>query len=298
MRALILSGGGYRGVFEAGYLIARNWNFDVVFGTSVGALNGMMVAQDKRNHLGDIWASVIHDGLRFHRKPKWYEYITFLNRFGRLGYYTNNIKDIVKQHIGTFTRPYICTVSDLIYGKLWYVAIANSGSDYACEWRNPNSSVVVKRIADAEEVANIITASTSIPGMFPPIKLHDMYLVDGGVRDITPLSEAIRVGADHLTIVNCSPSYIDKEAAPKNVVDVVTRSIGILTHEIDRNDVGMAKLCNKLAEEEFEIDGKHYRHVDIEIVRPDKNYIQDSLNPTREQLLEAYGYGVDKACQQ
>lgn len=46
-RALVLSGGGSKGAYEAGFLLAAkelNQHFDIVTGTSIGALNGALVA--------------------------------------------------------------------------------------------------------------------------------------------------------------------------------------------------------------------------------------------------------------
>ena len=59
--ALVLSGGIAQGVYEAGVvrsLIARNYHFDVICGTSIGALNGALIAQGDHVLLSEIWASI------------------------------------------------------------------------------------------------------------------------------------------------------------------------------------------------------------------------------------------------
>src|ERR1700685_3734806 len=57
VRALILSGGGARGAYEAGVAaaLAEQMNFDIVCGTSIGAVNGFAVAQGMADQLEAIW---------------------------------------------------------------------------------------------------------------------------------------------------------------------------------------------------------------------------------------------------
>jgi NTE family protein len=46
-----------------------------------------------------------------------------------------------------------------------------------------------------------ILASTAIPLLFPPVKIGKDYYGDGSLRNYTPLSSAIRVGAEKLLVV-------------------------------------------------------------------------------------------------
>ena len=57
-RALVLSGGGSKGAYEAGFLLAAkelNQHFDIVTGTSIGALNGALVAMGDYEGLEYTW---------------------------------------------------------------------------------------------------------------------------------------------------------------------------------------------------------------------------------------------------
>ena len=60
MHALILSGGGARGAFEAGVATAlyEQEHFDLICGTSIGALNGAALAQDQPELLRDTWREI------------------------------------------------------------------------------------------------------------------------------------------------------------------------------------------------------------------------------------------------
>jgi NTE family protein len=57
LRALILSGGGARGAYEAGAAaaLAERMHFDIVCGTSIGGVNGFAVAQGMAPLLEAIW---------------------------------------------------------------------------------------------------------------------------------------------------------------------------------------------------------------------------------------------------
>jgi predicted acylesterase/phospholipase RssA len=60
MKALVLSGGGARGAFEAGVIASLQsaGPFDVICGTSAGAINGAFAAQDAYTDLASVWATI------------------------------------------------------------------------------------------------------------------------------------------------------------------------------------------------------------------------------------------------
>ena len=60
MRGLVLEGGGAKGSFHIGVLKAlfeSGYTFDGVAGTSIGAINGAIVAQGDFDKLYDLWYS-------------------------------------------------------------------------------------------------------------------------------------------------------------------------------------------------------------------------------------------------
>ena len=60
-RALVLSGGIAEGVYEAGVikaLLEDGYEFDVICGTSIGALNGSLLAQGEPDRLFRIWKEI------------------------------------------------------------------------------------------------------------------------------------------------------------------------------------------------------------------------------------------------
>jgi NTE family protein len=61
MKALVLIGGGTRGAYEAGVvqgLADAGQGFDLVCGTSIGAINAAFYAEDLLPELGQMWKSI------------------------------------------------------------------------------------------------------------------------------------------------------------------------------------------------------------------------------------------------
>lgn len=69
--------------------------------------------------------------------------------------------------------------------------------------------VIATNLADGQPViinkgslTNAIQASIAVPGVFPPVRIGDDYLVDGGVASPTPIAEALAWGADIVIAVD------------------------------------------------------------------------------------------------
>jgi len=60
MRVLILSGGGFKGAFQVPIInkLLQEEEFDLILGTSVGAINGAMAAQGELNTLNNFWDAI------------------------------------------------------------------------------------------------------------------------------------------------------------------------------------------------------------------------------------------------
>ena len=61
MKALVFSGGGAKGAYQMGVwkaLKKLNMKFDIVTGTSIGAINGMMYVQNNYYKCLKLWNSI------------------------------------------------------------------------------------------------------------------------------------------------------------------------------------------------------------------------------------------------
>jgi NTE family protein len=59
----------------------------------------------------------------------------------------------------------------------------------------------VERLLSAGSVVDAVMASTAIPGVFPPVRIGDRDLIDGGVANNTPISTALSLGARRVVVL-------------------------------------------------------------------------------------------------
>ena len=52
------------------------------------------------------------------------------------------------------------------------------------------------------KIANAITASTAVPGVFSPVAMDDRYLIDGGIIEKLPVDTVIEMGAEAVLAVD------------------------------------------------------------------------------------------------
>jgi len=92
---------------------------------------------------------------------------------------------------------------------------------------------------DKGDLASIIRASCSVPGVFVPKKIEDEYYVDGGVRANTPVEVLKKMGADKIIAVtfNCNKN---STFSIENVVGISTQAFNIMTHSSNVNEIHLA----------------------------------------------------------
>lgn len=179
---LVLSGGGGRGAYEVGVIKALNEagiNFQLVAGTSVGALNGALVASGKIDKMVEIWENI--------------------NPFKVIGI---NPGTLMNGSLLT-TKPLEKLIRDGIDEKSAKKIIDSPGrlivlsSDLKTK-----QAVIHQNFKNYEEIVKALLASSAIPIAFPFQKLLYngeeknllMQLIDGGIINNFPIKEAIETG--------------------------------------------------------------------------------------------------------
>jgi predicted acylesterase/phospholipase RssA len=85
-------------------------------------------------------------------------------------------------------------------------------------------------------------ASSAIPAAIEPETIEGVQHVDGGVVDLAPLRAAVAAGATHILTVMMSPRVAAPDPGKKeNLLQVAIRAIDMLSDEIGRNDVEVAR---------------------------------------------------------
>jgi NTE family protein len=152
-----------------------------------------------------------------------------------------------------------------------------------------------RRVAQAATLGpEHILASASIPFLFPPVKIDGGYFTDGCLRQNTPLSPALRLGADKVLVIGTAQaqSALDtsqslRDTQAPGVLAVLGKAVDALM--LDRLEYDLARLNgfneilkdgqaifgdefgSKLNEMVTRIRGVPYRSVDVVCVRPSQD---------------------------
>jgi NTE family protein len=242
---IVLSGGGARGAYEAGVVAGimevlkpKRAPFDVLCGTSVGALNAAYLASHA--HVPDMnapglisqWQALdLNRHLRFDlrgvlgRKSKLSSLPpmaagpvapTGPRYIGRSMLKTGAIDELVEHAVlwdklrenvqNGLVRALIVAALHITTGKTTLFAEMTGGATYKST-RDPRRTPLVGPIS-----AEHILASAAIPLLFPARRVGSEYYCDGGVRYNTPIAPAIRAGAERLVVISLlsdSPEELD-----------------------------------------------------------------------------------------
>jgi NTE family protein len=219
--ALILSGGGARGAYQAGVLKGlaellpeKNKSpFQIVSGVSAGAINGAKLACDLDSFanavekINYLWSQLTHeqvfktDFLSLNKLSLAFVGGRSLSIDSMLD--TAPLRNLLKTHCD-FSK----IKKNLNAGHLESLIITannyNSGS--AVSFVQTSSANLAwtesRRVAKLAEInEEHIMASSAIPLLFPPIKVDRQYYGDGCVRNNTPCSPSIRMGAEKLFVI-------------------------------------------------------------------------------------------------
>ncbi len=201
--ALVLSGGSARGFAHIGVLQVLEENhvpIDSIIGTSIGALVGGLYAAGKLNQFTEKAISLSKNRIL----------TLFLERKMKRG---NTNTRTIEPFLREFTAGK--KIQDLVIA---FTAIAT-------DLRTGKETFINKG-----DLMEAILASISIPGIFQPVKMGNKLLVDGGVVDPLPQHYG-HVIAKKVIAINAMPCEF-KYKEESDVFDIISESIGIMTHEL------------------------------------------------------------------
>ena len=207
MLAVVLSGGGAKGAYEVGVwkaLRKMHIKYDVVTGTSIGALNGMMMTQNEFYRCIRLWKNINYDVLYddFKKITSSKEmYLEYLNKIFDGGIDTNKIEQIINEHY----KP----------NKLY-----NSKIGFGVVSFNLSTRKVVystKKNTRPDKLKKYILASATCFPFFKPTKIGTDVLVDGGYYDNLPINLAVELGATEIIAVDLRAVGIRQKIRNKEV---------------------------------------------------------------------------------
>lgn len=321
-KALVLSGGGTKGIFQLGaldYLIReRREQFRIICGVSVGALNATMVAQglDYFEKLKAIWMRQAEAGIeliqeRFTLAGKVISAVLpggiLYHRLGEINGIQDNtgLRETIDENTRDLQNNLKKTGTHLRIG----VVSLQTGKYYAL---NPVDTAL------APHAAEVILASTAIPIVFSPGEFPyngSEQWIDGGINQVTPIEDAIEVAEtqeiplSEVIVIGTAPLETEPTSREfKGLIDIGIRVEHILSTQIDKQGFGIFQLRNALfqiresfgmlprrkrtaLEEIFKNAlGDHYeflmrrRSIRVLVIHPDP----DQWEPFREHVRDRY----------
>jgi NTE family protein len=245
--ALVLSGGSIKGAFQAGAVnvtLHSGIEPSAIYGISVGSLNG--------GFLADRAGAAARAG----RKPNWPQigdelalfWLNKITSFGVIGKKRNSFSLLWNILWSKFngvldTGP----LHALIKTTLNEENLRESPVVFQAGSVNLRDGSLLQSRADESYpmMRDFILASTAIPIVMPISFVKQLSLLDGGVRDVAPLSAAINDGADEIICVLCQQEQLEPvDVRYGNLMELAERLMEIVVAETVSNDIDRARQIN------------------------------------------------------
>jgi NTE family protein len=194
--AFVLGGGGVLGAVEVGMLRAlleRDLVPDLVLGTSVGALNGAMVARQPDlgvvDRLTELWAATAESRDVYGDRP-----LRTVRRAVSSGthiYSSQPLRARLQEEFGETriedlpVRLEVCAASIERAAEHWFT----SGP-----------------------IVPAVLASAAVPGLLPPAEVDGEHFLDGGLVNSIPVGRAVELGATRIFVLQVG--RIDRPLKP------------------------------------------------------------------------------------
>lgn len=242
VRAIVLSGGGVKGAFQVGALLRafddHQLTGDAWFGVSTGNLTAALCAQS-RTHAGQrhllekartIYHAISGNG-DIYRGSRWWPVLAWKALKQQALFDPAPLAALLRRHISperlAVGVPFSCGVVEL-----------ESGEYVRFEGTDPH-------------VLDAILASASMPVYFPPVQIGGRHYIDGGIRDQTPLREAVAWLKAHpdpdkeVWVYLTSPLDAPRATGPwRTATTIGARCLSLALHEIYEEDVADLRLKN------------------------------------------------------
>ena len=265
--ALVLEGGGMRGVFTCGvldYLMDHHSQFPYAVGVSAGACNGLSYMSHQRGRGKysniDLLAKYKYIGIRpllkrrglidqqllFHRFPDRilpYNYKAYADNPNRFEMVT----------------------TDCYTGK-------------ACYWEEKH---------DEKRIIDIVKASSSLPYACPVIYVDGRPMLDGGIVDSIPLLRAQNQGYSKLVVV-----LTRNRGYRKSIKEVFVPAF--IYKEYPRLRVALRNR-NKLYNEQLELVERLEDEGKIIVIRPENPIVVGRMETSVKKLTDLYNEGYQCA---
>jgi len=238
--ALVLPGGGARGAFQVGVLKAlaellprgSPSPFDVISGTSAGAINSVVLATKARRfqvavaELDRVWSHFrCHHVYRTDNRTMLRSSLHWLASIVLGGFLVGTPKSLLDNSplrallSRNIRFPRIQDAIDNGWLEALTVTAASYDSARSTSFFQASGNATpwsrTRRVGVRANVnLDHLMASIAVPMIFPPVLVDGEYFGDGAMRQATPLSPAIHLGADRILVIGVRDETADQAPDP------------------------------------------------------------------------------------
>ena len=204
MTALVLAGGSTRGAIQIGMLqVLAEHGFvpDRIYGSSVGAINGVGFAGDPTREgverMTQVWLGIRREDVY----PQGRLHGPWLYLQQRDAVFANSgLRAIVEEGIRQERLEDTVVPVEVV---------ATSLTDGGEHWFTRGPAI------------DAVLASAAMPAIFPPVEIDGERYIDGGVVANVPLQRAIDAGATRIVVLLCSPPVFEPPVSRRPVEGMV-----------------------------------------------------------------------------
>ncbi len=318
---LNLTGGGARGAYQAGSLLAlseiikknkliedEKVNFKYLAGVSAGAINIAYLASRAHNfsdgmkELSEIWSNLkpAHvyrtDFMSVGRNvAKWMGDLSLgtmiKSKNAKFLLETSPLRKLLEKNI-SFSNIKQNYENGLFYGLACTaysyfdqknITFLNAPKEI--HWERP------RRLSQNVEFnADHIMASCAIPLLFPAVKVGGQYMGDGTFRSSTPISPLIHMGAQKILIIGVrgpNEYQVQHDPAEPGISKIFGLMLNALFFDTLDMDIERIMHINEIVEAQrgsIRTDRSHYSKIDLKVLRPSQDVSKLAMGSTTAAL--------------
>ena len=221
-RAVVLSGGGTKGAYEIGVwraLRELSVDFQIVTGTSIGSINGAMMAMGDFEKADQVWRNMVMGDLM--REPPREK--GFWRELADAFFQPKEIRRKKLIDGAVDNSPFLDFVKDHIDEE----KVRASEVDYGLvtvRARDRKPFMLTKADIPQGQLKDYIVASSSVYPVFPMHRIQGELFIDGMYHDNLPVRLAVSMGASELIVVDLHQKPQHPEFAGQSNVMYLTPS--------------------------------------------------------------------------
>lgn len=304
--AVSLGGGGARAAYQVGFLrgLAQRvprLQFPIITGASAGAINAAHLAQfdgslkDATVALCDLWRGITLDRVfrtdQRSMMPRWAAWFTRLGLGGlssapppRGLLDTAPLRRFLREALGCSGSRIPGIARNLQSGRLRAIGISTTdfGTGLTTTWTQgdalPNWRRPTRRGVPTTIDLDHVMASCAVPLFFPALRLSGGWHGDGGIRQLAPLSPAVKLGASRILSISTRyltggedsppPAEPIEYPSPAQVMGVL---LGAVFNDLLDQDARLLSWVTSLTERLPERERMGFRPVKAMLVHPSRD---------------------------